>query len=175
MSSWCQSTFAAKTNLSVVHRDGNTWYHWPWSGIGHTRTVLVVISAQCECQHGASVKSICFWPCKANWREPMEWGLIWCQTEYLDEAACMDMLCVFVCVHVLDPVLQLMVFMCILVRFHTESQVWVTVAGQNAKIGQWADFAEWKKKRLLLLWLISKTAVMWPHIHMSNLHFVQSC
>lgn len=82
--------------------------------------------------------------------------------------------CVCVCVHVLDPVVQLMVFMCILVRSHAKSQVWVTVAGQNAKTGRWADFAWWKK-RLLMLWLISKTAVIWPHIHMSNLKFAQSC
>lgn len=54
--------------------------------------------------------------------------------------------CVCVCVHVLDPVVQLMVFMCILVRSHAKSQVWVTVAGQNAKTGRWADFAWWKKK-----------------------------
>lgn len=83
-------------HLTIKYREGNAWYQWPWSGIGHTRTVLVVILAQCECQHGASVKPICFWPWEANWSEPMEWDLIWCQTEYLDEAACMDMLCVFV-------------------------------------------------------------------------------
>lgn len=46
---------------------------------------------------GASVKSICFWPWLADWREPMEWDLIWCQTEHLDEAAYMDFARVCVC------------------------------------------------------------------------------
>lgn len=108
------------------------------------RGVLVVIQAQCESApppvDGVSAKSICFWPLLADWREPMEWDLIWCQTEHLDEAACMDFVWVPVHARLLDPVLQLMVFMCILVRACAQSQVWVTVSGQNGKTGAGFDW-----------------------------------
>ncbi len=156
-----------------MHRAGNASLTLIWNrtheGCTGRDTSAVWVSAP-PTVDGASVKSICFWPWLADCREPMEWDLIWCQTEYLDEAVYMD----WACVCVLDPVLQLMVFMCILVRACAKSQVWVTVAGQNVKTGQWAGFAQWKKN-LLILWLIKRTAVMWPHIHMPYQHFTQSC
>lgn len=64
--------------------------HWLWFVTGHSMFVLINVD-------GASVKSICFWPWLANWREPMEWGLIWCQTESLDEVPYKDLarVCVY--------------------------------------------------------------------------------
>lgn len=54
------------------------------------------------------------------------WGPVW--------VLCV---CRCACACVLDPILQLMLFMSIPVRAHTKSQVWVTVAGQHGKTGQW--------------------------------------
>jgi len=119
------------------------------------------------------------WP--ANWREPMEWDLIWCQTEQLGwGGVCVCVwswhVSVCVCVCVLDPELQLMVFVCIPGRACAQSQVWVRVAGRNGRTGPRGQALHSEKKEdLLMLWLIKRTAVTWPHIHMAYQRFTTSC
>lgn len=115
---------------------------------------------------GASVKSICFWPWLAELK-----GTNGVRPDLVSNGVLgWDSVYGFG-IRALDPVLQLMVFMCILVRAGARSQVWVRVAGRNGKTGHWAGFARW----LLMLWLIKRTAVMWPHIHMPYPHFPQLC
>lgn len=86
-----------------------------------------------------------------DWREPMEWDLIWCQTKHLDEAARKDLAHVYLCVRALDSALQLMVFMCIPVRARAQSQVWVTVTGRNGKTGWWAGFKDGARKSVRIV------------------------
>lgn len=124
---------------------------------------------------GASVISICFWPWLAYWREPMEWDLIWCQTECLDEAAYMDLPCVCVCVCT-------SIGSCTTaygVYVHPGESLCKEPGLSHSCWTEWKDWTEsrfWRveNKNLLMLWLIKRTAVMWPHIHMPYQHFTPS-
>lgn len=91
----------------------------------NTSTVWVSVPPSVD---GASVKSICLWPWLKGTNGAnadlvsngaLGWGSI------CGFYACVYA-CVFTYIHVLDPVLQLMVFMCVLVWSCGRSQVWVT-------------------------------------------------
>lgn len=124
---------------------------------------------------GASVKSICFWPWLADWREPMEWDLIWCQTEHLDEAAYMDFARACVCVCMYWTLYYSLWCLC---------ASWWELVQRGARFeSPLLDRMErleseqvlHGEKDLLMLWLIKRTAVMWSHIHMPYQHSTQSC
>ena len=131
-----------------MHRDGNTCHHSPDAKQKTWSCVLPATQAQRECRHRLLLTVRLLNPSVSghDWGEPMEWDLIWCQTKHLDEAACMDLALVYLCVRALDSAPQLMVFMCVLVRAHTQSQVWVTVTGRNGKTGRWAGFKDGARK-----------------------------
>lgn len=130
--------------------------------------ILTVISAPCECQH-RPLLTACLWNPSVSGHEWLTEGNQWSETWFGVKRSpwtwrCVCLWCMCVCV--LDPALQLMVFTRILARAGTKSQVWVTVAGQDRKTGQWTGSTQRKKKSVNIVTnqKDSCNVTSWPYV-----------